>query len=210
MIFIDGDYVYKIDNYTLSLYTTAGSVITEVSYNVLLTAIWGNDSLLFIGTQGSGVFYIDKSILDDSYEFIYENTNIYKEEPDINSNNITHIHGTGDYVAFCTESGVDFFKIEPQGYHSSTTCTGIGTCFVLEERDLFYTVSGSSGFYMCEIDPIINWITPPEPTTNNFLSLVTTVYDFKVTRGEQLIFFVLTDMGVGIYKEVYDKLIFIT
>ena len=63
---------------------------------------------------------------------------------------------------------------------------------------------------MCEVDPIINWTTPQEPTTNNFLALVTTVYDFKVTRGAQLIFFVLTDMGVGIYKEVYDKLIFIT
>lgn len=209
-IFNDGIYAYSSYDNILDIYNIATQIkLASLEYNYYITSIFANNNNVFFGAKDAGVYSLNKDVLSNfsSNEDLYNATYLYKEYPDITCNHINFIHGNDACVSFCTTSGVDYFKLEPNGYRSYTNCSGSNDCFLLSERELFYTVSESTGYYICKVDPISNWeiIEPFISTNNNFLFSVTIITALKVIKnllGETIVF-ISTDNGVGILN--YNK-----
>jgi len=205
-IYIDNTYVYSSINNILNIYLVESNAsIITVTYAFDITSLYSNNDYLFIGTYTDGVKYFNTSILESepSSETIYNNTFSYKLYPDITSNHIKHISGANNYVSFCTIEGIDFFKLEPNGYRSYATSPNIYNSFVLSERELFFTVSGTVGWEIYKKDPIVNWEITNSivDSSSSALAYVTVVKELKVSKTSQrgTTLFFLTDIGICVY-----------
>ncbi len=214
-IFTDNTWIYNSYNNVLEIYSMETQFKAyEINYDSDITNLWTNEDLLFLGTTVSGVLCLNKEILTNypTNSGVYNSTTVFKQHPEITGNYINHICGQGDLVSLCTDSGIDFFKLEPHGYRSYTTVSGAQKSFVLSERELYYTISGTDNVAVYKEDPITNWTSE-----NNILSeheditgLLDYITDIKVTKspsGEDIIF-LLTNIGVLIKQE--DEFIWIT
>jgi hypothetical protein len=204
-IFVDDTYVYNSFDKTLQIYVLENQQqLTSIDYDFNITSLYANTGYLFFGTTNSGIYYLDKNILSNfsNSESVYNSTSVYKQYPDITSNSIQHVHGNNDCISFCTAAGLDFFKLEPNGYNSRTTCSGIQHSFLLSERELYYTVSGTEGWSIYKVDPITNWSTISSSafilSFENMLAPINDISTLKVSNDNQgnIYIFLCTDYGV--------------
>ena len=209
-VFSDGTWIYNSYNNELEIYSASTQFKTyHVNYDSYITSLWANDVFLFLGTTTSGVLYLEKEILTNypTNSGVYNSTTVFKQHPEITGNYINHICGQGDLVSLCTDSGIDFFKPEPHGYHSYTTVSGAQKSFILSERELYYTVSGTE-WSVYKSDPITNWTSENSILSNNkdVVKLIDSIKDIKVTKspsGKDVIF-LLTNLGVLVKEEEED------
>lgn len=206
-IYIDAAYVYSSVNNILTIYLSESSTsIATVTYGFDITSLYSNNTYLFIGTYEEGVKYFDISILETfiSAEDIYNATLNYSVYPNITGNHIRYISGAQNYLTICTSFGLDFLKLEPNGYRSCTTNSNIYNSFILSERELFYTVSGTYGWEIYQKDPITDWntTTPILNNTSGAVAYVTNIKDLKVNKTIQngTTLFFLTDLGICVYN----------
>ena len=163
-VWSDSDYVYVAYNNGLSIISLISEEqVSYISYSSGFTDVWASDSYVFVSTSDDGVKYLDKTLVSGSnnltsclIDFAKTNT--------IQSNYVISVDGCGEtFISFCTLSGVDFFKLEPNGFHSYTTAPGAELCYLLNDRELYYTVSGTSAsgseYGLYKVDPISDWAT---------------------------------------------------
>lgn len=206
-IYIDSTYVYSSVNNILTIYLSESNAsIATVTYGFDITSLYSNNTYLFIGTYEEGVKYFDISILETfiSAEDIYNATLNYSVYPNITGNHIRYISGVQNYLTICTSFGLDFLKLEPNGYRSYTTNSNIYNSFVLSERELFYTVSGTYSWEIYQKDPITDWdtTTPILNNTSGAVAYVTNIKDLKANKTIQngTTLFFLTDLGICVYS----------
>jgi hypothetical protein len=214
-VFTDNSYIYNSYNKVLEIYDFEDHhLLNTVNYDFNITSLCANEDRLFLGTTVSGLLCLDKEILSNypTNSDILNSTYIFKNYPDITSNNINYVCCQGDLVSLCTDIGVDFIKLEPNGYSSYTTVSGAQKSFILSERELYYIIDDLENTAVYKEDPITNWTSE-----NNILSeheditgLLDYITDIKATKnptGEDIIF-LLTNIGVLIKQE--DEFIWIT
>jgi len=164
---MDENYVYTA--------TSSGSDIIDIEsernyayihYSDGFTSIWGNNTTVFFGTAASGIKYFSKSNLTGDLNTPIDLTDYlrdFKSYPNITSNNIRHLHGRDDKLMCCTMAGVDFFKLDPQGYRSSTTVSGADKCFVTPGRNVYYTTYSGGEYRINKLNhALIDWSEPHE------------------------------------------------
>jgi len=164
-IFTDSSHVFVA--------TTVGLDIVEIESELRcayanhatgFTTVWGNDSTVFMGTTSSGVKYLNKGDVTCNIVTPTDLTNYvkpFKHTPFITSNTIRHIHGRDNIVMCCTTSGVDVYKLEPNGYRSSTTVSGAYKCFVPPGGSIYYlTLSGTDYFINKVNTTLMDWSEP--------------------------------------------------
>ena len=210
--FVDELYVYHSRKSLLDVYSgdTGDKVVSSV-YDVNLNSVWADQENVFLGTAGSGVLYFNKSYLSNypTNSGLYNEINIYKQYPDITGNSIKCIHGNEEKIAFVTDSGVDYFKKEPNGYRSYTTTTEAEKCFVCAERNFYYTTISGSYSYLNKMNHCLTDWKEPDVVYDFFVENVY-INDFYVSEspvsdGYNTIFLATTS-GVYVIDEYYKTM----
>lgn len=186
-----------------------------VNYSPGYSTVWGNADTIFLGTFGSGLKYIDKINIIPDVDRPMDVSNYiadYLNYPQITSDNIKCIHGSGSYLMCCTESGVDFIKQEipnySPGYRYYTNVIGAKKCFVTSTGKSYYTVSGTTEWYINSITCLSDWSTPDYTyvTGSGILASGIAINDIFVTEGTSSdnvsnILFLATSSGVYMLDE---------
>lgn len=120
--------------------TISGSVYLDIQQPTSApTAVWANDSTIYISTVETGVVTADPSDIGTPSGIV---TTPYKRGSDITSNYTTYLHGADDYLCVTTRSGVDRYTL--------STGSGIST-YALNTRKCYQTTSGT--LYYIENNP---------------------------------------------------------
>lgn len=166
-IYTDPQYVYAaIDTGLDIIDIDKERKCAYIEYANGFTTVWGNDVSVFLGSTSSGIKYINKS---DITIDILNPVNLtdylrsFKEYPNITSNRIKHIHGRENKLMCCTSSGVDVFRLEPDGYRSSTTVSGAYKCFVPPGRTAYYLTFSGIDYFINKLNhTLTDWVAPDE------------------------------------------------
>jgi hypothetical protein len=191
------DYIFKTTESGIHIYDTSYSGLGFISSgplwnNYYYNVIHSDDSYLYIGTN-SGIV---RSPMTSIASGIYDDLSVYKQFPDISSNEVLDIHGNGDYICAITSSGIDEIKIST-GDRYYTTVSGASRCFQTTSG-IYYLVSGSlNAVYTLNS----NWATPDyfyNESTHPSLFNVNYMYDLHIKDG---VIYLATNNGVIVIKE---------
>jgi len=97
-----------------------------------LSTVWANDDYLFAGTSNSGIYKFDLSTIVSAPV-----AEIYKQYPDLTSNNIRYLNGGGNYLCAVTLSGVDRYNINT-GSRKLVNVVGANKCFQASTGDFYF------------------------------------------------------------------------
>jgi hypothetical protein len=188
-----------------------------ITYTDGANTVWGNNSIVFFGTTSSGVKYINKSDISCNITSPVDLTSYVKQfkyTPFITSNTIKHIHGRDDIVMCCTTSGVDVYKLEPNGYRSSTTVSGAYKCFVPAGRSAYYLTSSGTDYFINKINiTLLDWSEPDEVFTTDVGLKVNDLFvtGHTAVGGTKNTLFIATSSGVYVIDEAtYETDIYYT
>jgi hypothetical protein len=195
---VNSNYLFKTTSSGIEIYNSSYSGIGFISsghvvFGYYFNAGHANDDYLYIGTNNSGIV---RSPMSSIASGVYNNLSVYKQFPDILSNEVLDIHGNGDYICAITSSGVDEIKIST-GDRYYTTVSGASRCFQTTSG-IYYLVSGSlNAVYTLNS----NWTTPDyfyNESTHPSLFNVNYMYDLHIKDG---VIYLATNNGVIIIKE---------
>ncbi len=160
-VWIDDSYVYAATTEELSII----DIESELKYAYIegnFNTLWANDTRIFLGTA-SGIQYLYKTCISGSIASPYDLVDcMYDYYPPYGttSNNVRYIHGNDDFIMWCTDLGVDVYKLEPNGYRSYTTTNGTQKCFMTSTGKFYYTVSGIE-WTLSRVDrSLVDWVIP--------------------------------------------------
>jgi len=217
-IFTDALYVFAATETSLDIINIESeSKCAYAEQKGGFTTVWANDTTVFLGTTSSGVKYLRKSDIScdiiapvDLTDYIRPFVN----EPFITNNGIKHIHGQDDRIICCTASGVDVYKLEPNGYRSFTTVSGAYKCFMPPGRTAYYLTSSGTDYFINKINTtLLDWSEPDEVFT---VDLGLRINDLFVTAhtavgGTKNTLFIATSSGVYVIDEAtYETDIYYT
>jgi hypothetical protein len=103
------------------------------------TSVYIDDSYIYLGTSLSGVVRRTLNTVSGSGTFYN-----YKNVPNITSNEVHYVHGSGNYICAATESGVDSYVIS-SGNRRYVTVSGVSKCFQTDDGDFYYTTYTQDG-----------------------------------------------------------------
>ena len=217
-IWTDEKYVYTT--------TISGSDIVEIESELTgayiehtggFTTVWANNSYVFFGTLNDGIVYLAKDDIHINIITPIDLTSYVKlfvHTPFITSNNVEHIHGQDDRLICCTASGVDVYKLEPNGYRSSTTVSGAYKCFMPPGRAAYYLTSSGTDYFINKINTtLLDWSEPDEVFTVDSGLVINDLFVTAHTAagGTKNTLFIATSSGVYVIDEAtYETDIYYT
>jgi len=164
-IWSDDNYVYAVCDSGLDIISmSAEQKIAYIEYELGFNTVWANDNRIYLGTTSSGVKYINKTCISGTVE---SPVNLitwladYTSPFGMSSQNVRYIHGNNDFIMWCTNLGVDVYKMEPYGYRSTTTTSGAQKCFMTSTGKFYYTSVSGNEWCLNRIDkPLWDWTIP--------------------------------------------------
>jgi hypothetical protein len=176
------------DNGYLYAATNVGLIIIDVDSeqefarvsSTVCTSVWNSDTLVFMGTTGSGIWALDKSTISsgDLTSSAYQ----YRSYPNITSDDVKYLHGQSDYLCATTAVGVDFIWISLADWDSRTIDNAY-KCFVCSDGKTYFTTSGTPNKIYRSNVPLGVSSTPVEYTCGSGdLTNVPNVRDIYVTE----------------------------
>jgi len=160
-IWKDNNYVYAVTTSGLDVIEIASEQkIAYIEHSFGFNSVWANDDVVFLGTTLSGIKYIEKTCISGTAltpENLVGYLTKYIPPYGITSQDIRYIHGNNDYMMWCTDLGVDVYKVEPYGYRSTTTISGAQKCFMTQNGFYYTSVSGSTWSLNRVDKPLWDW-----------------------------------------------------
>lgn len=212
-VYIDTNYAYAVTNYGLNIIDISSE--NKVSYIDSIggfTTIWGNDTLVYLGTPSNGIKYIPKDTISGSisepinlitslidYAFYYD---AYDE--------VKYIHGYEDTLAVVTSSGIDVINNTINGFKSSFYNPYVTKCFLTSDNQLYYIIKNSpSDDGIHRVNTVYcDWEAPDENylVGASFIQEGVSVNDIFVTvntseTGKDNTLFIATSGGVYVWDE---------
>jgi hypothetical protein len=209
----DFNYAYAVTNSGLDIYSIEST--NKVSYIDSIggfTTIWGNDTLIYLGTPSNGIKYIPKDTISGSisepidlitslidYDFYYRP-----------KDRIKYIHGYDNTLAVVTTSGIDVVNNNINGFKSSFYNTYVTKCFLTSNNQLYYIIKNSpSDDGIHRVNTVYcDWEVPDENylVGASFIQEGVEVNDIFVTvntseTGKDNTLFIATSGGVYVWDE---------
>jgi len=187
----------------ISVYDLLSETLINHISDTGVVSVWANDDYLFFGTTHSGIHKVDISTISGTCS-----KEIFKQYPDITSNRIRYIHGSGDYLCITTLSGVDRYNLITDD-RKYTTITGATKCFQINNGDYYYSTgtnlhaeysNGSSFIYSPDEGSVLQSYTTYD--INNDCS----INDMYITKETSSYYngntiFLATNHGVVVIEE---------
>ena len=93
-----------------------------------VTSVWADSENVYAGTN-NGVYRTSA--------FTTDPLTLYKGFPDITSNEVKYVHGSGDYICIATVSGVDRLS-KSSGERKAVVVSDVTKCFQAASGDFYY------------------------------------------------------------------------
>ncbi len=144
--------VYKATSIGLGVYDLASeALINFVTFSGGVNAVWANDQYVYVATSASGVYRCTVSTVTGTLTVF----SAYKSYPDITNDNVSYVHGNGNYLCATTISGVDRYRFS-DSQRVSEAASLPAKCYQTTNGDYYYVVNPS--FKIKELDgSIFDW-----------------------------------------------------
>lgn len=110
------------------------ALVTHIPYAAGVNSVWADDTSVYMGTTNSGVYEAAVGLW----------TAIpYKQYPDLLSNHVLYLHGSGDYLAIATVSGVDSYNTDTNARMSTVTELAPYKCWQTSSGAHYFYENGS-------------------------------------------------------------------
>lgn len=202
------NHLYISDDYIFAA-TTSGLYVSDVySPNTIqsyipidggCTSVWCDSGYTFIATH-NGVYKTDRRL--------QQPIAIYLEYPFINSNNVSYIHGNGNFIISCTDVGVNITRRFSE-YTTNCEVENSTKCFVTVGGQYYYNSSTGDEYSVNKLySNNSDWSLADVvyTTGSGFLCSGVTINDVFVTENTSInhgsnTLFIATSSGVYIYDE---------
>lgn len=215
-IWSDSTFIYAATDLGLYIYEVSSEALCAyIDYSGGFTTVWASDERVFVGTSDDGIKYINKSDVSgdiivpvDLLTYLHDFSELTAYYS-LTSTAIRYLHGNGNFVICTTDSGVDVVKINPQSYRSYTIISGAQKCFMTSTRRFYYTVSGTSSWFINMVSSCLtDWDTPDYTyeTGGEIFAEGIDIHDIFVTEhtssnGIDDTIFIATSVGVYVLEE---------
>ena len=181
-----GDYVYAATISGLDIVDIESEQkYAQLTYSGGFTTVYADNDKVYLGTDGSGVKYINKTCISGSIVSPIELNGCLRNyvEQQLTSDEIRYIHGNDEFLMCCTSVGVDVIKKEPYGYRSYTTVSGTRKCFMTSIGKCYYSTCSGTSWELNRVNtPLTDWTTPSY-TYGDPLIASNEITDMFVTEG---------------------------
>lgn len=142
-------YIYKATSSGVDVFDfDSTDFIATIFHPAGVNSVWADDDYVYMATPDAGVYRATVSGFS---------AGPYKQYPDLLSNNVLYLHGSGDYLAIATVSGVDSYRISTDD-RISTTISGIpDKCYQTAGQEHYFYVNGSDTLFVGTYYSIYNW-----------------------------------------------------
>lgn len=214
-IWADDNYVYVANDTTISGFVII-EIESELNYayaDIACNTVWANEDRVFIGTT-NGIKWLYKTCISGSTDSPYDLSSClytYSLKHGASGQNILYLHGySNKWFVFCTSSGVDVYKFEPQSYRSTASLTGAQKCFMTSTGKFYYTVSGVQWSLNRVDSSTMDWTDPSRAyiTGSGIFGAELRINDMFVTEftsqtNTDNVIFAATSSGIYVIDE-YD------
>ena len=190
-VWAQGSYIYHTTVSGIDVYNNdASSLLYHIGLPNEATAVWANDTYIYMGTLTSGVYRATISGTASSYF----------TEPNITSDETTYLHGAGEFLCVTTVSGIDHYNVV-SGTRIYATIPSAGKCWQTSTGEFYYGVSEA---LHAVYSGAANW-SSPDYTYDNLL-YITQINDIYITEGTSSYnnnntIFLGTDQGAHVIEE---------
>jgi hypothetical protein len=190
-VWTSANYIYRATESGVEVYNSDASALIDYVALGSVTSVWANDNYIYIGTSNSGIYRATVSGTATPYYYF----------PNITSNNVTYLHGGGEFLCATTVSGVDQYNVV-SGTRIYTIVSNPGKCFQTSVGPFYYTTAGGLNA-VYEIGA--NW-SVPDYFYNDELVYATTINDIFITEGtsshnNENTIFLATNVGAHVIEE---------
>ena len=191
-VWAQGNYIYHTTDSGVDVYNDDASLLDyHIGLPSAATAVWANDSYIYMGTVASGVYRSTISGTASQYLVV----------PDILSNDTVYLHGSGIYLCLTTASGVDRYNLTAAS-GISTLISGTGKCYQTSTGPFYYAVAED---LYANYSTVSGWSTP-DYTYSDQLLFVTQINDIYITEGTSSYsnnntIFLATNVGAHVIEE---------
>jgi hypothetical protein len=178
-----GNYLYAATNAGLIVIDVATEAEYARARNLATTSVWNDDETIYVGTNNSGIYYMDKDDITtysggDLTNYLFP----WHKTPFLSSNYIKYLHGSGDYLCASTAAGFDFIWISLDESESAMVADS-WKCFVCSDGKTYFTTSGTPNLiYRANVPGSIAYPTVVYTCGSGYLVDVVNANDIFVTE----------------------------
>lgn len=154
-------------------------VINTTSVN----CIYATEDSLYLATTNSGILYLPVASI---YDGVFNDLLIYKQFPDVLSNNIHYIHGSENYLLVTSDQGIEQFDLVNYTRIYNESSKDASICFQTSSGGFYYVTSEVLDvFYNFGAYKIIISLTGSTSIANYQLKIVLTsdIFDYSNFSG---------------------------
>jgi hypothetical protein len=142
-------YIYKATSSGLEIYDYDSEVlINQISHAAGVNSVWADTNYVYYGTADVGLYRATVSGGSPA---------VYKQYPDLLSNNVLYLHGNDDYLSIATASGVDSYKISTDDRISTVTSGTPEKCYQTAGQEHYFYTNGTPIKFGGLFHSIYNW-----------------------------------------------------
>ena len=190
-------YVYRATSSGVDIYNINTEMrIAAADYTDGINSVWANDTYLYIATSNSGILWLPVSSVSGTYDLTNQ-LSIYRGYPNITDNDVTYLHGNGNYLCVTTAAGVDNINLTTNsGIY--TTISGANKCHQAADGTFYYIKNKLRVMY----NNTSNW-TSPDYTypSGGIIPADITINDIYIADGTPNILLIATSSGVVVIEE---------
>jgi hypothetical protein len=212
-IWTDSTYVYAATSDGLNIVELASELAyAHVTYSGGFNSVWADDNNVYLATPASGVKYIEKTCISGNIVSPYELITCLKDylnEPDILSDQVKYIHGSGSHMIMSTASGINYRGADPYYQRAEGYTKFARKVFITPSGKMYYvTWDGSTWKVNVKNADNQNWTTPDKVyEAGTFLiNAGVDILDIFVTEGTSYTgldntIFIATTSGIFLIDE---------
>lgn len=140
-VYIDSNYVYAANQYGMYVYSVEFErLIATLAYDNGFNSLCGNDEKIYLATSDDGIKYVNKTCVSGSVDEHVDLSHCLIDYTDyaITSNKVRYLHCNNNFLACCTNTGVDVISFGNYRSYSSGNFD-VYKCFISSVGKLYYT-----------------------------------------------------------------------
>jgi len=197
-VWINEPYIYGATTSGVNIYSSATeNKVAVAEYPTGINAVWADDSYLYMATTNSGILRLPVAVISGTFN-VTSHIVGYKNFPNITSNNVSYLHGAGEFLCATTISGIDHFNTVSGTRIYTTVVSNPTKCFQNSNGYFYYVDNNLHVMY----DNSGNWMSPDYTyTKGDIIPSGVTINDLYVIENIPNVLLIATTNGAVVIEE---------